>query len=336
MFPVVFWLAQTLPLLITFIRKGSSSAKAGNSLSLNTIGSVLGATITPLVLFWAFGVAWTILLMVVGLMVLSLFAYKMDKGVWLSADHLIGVLIIALAFFFNIDHERQNFIKTTAYANYDVKVDSDAYGNERRVLELNKTFASITTDGQATGYVRYLNRYMIEQLGYTDHDVLVLGSGGFTFSINDETKNSYTYLDIDPDIKPIAEKFFLGYNIKGNFVGKDARAYVKTSEDLYDVVFVDLYSNLLSMPWQVTTVEFMEELNDRVSVGGHVFFNMVYQSDFKHDVNRRIHNTITSVFPYCYITPLFSGKQDYMNVVYVCSKPDKEALEINVDDRVLY
>jgi hypothetical protein len=49
---------------------------------------------------------------------------------------------------------------------------------------------------------------LLDDLGFKGKDVLVLGAGGFTLS-HHEPLNRYTYVDIDPAIRAIAEKHFL-------------------------------------------------------------------------------------------------------------------------------
>ena len=58
---------------------------------------------------------------------------------------------------------------------------------------------------------------------------LVLGAGGFTLS-HREPNNRYTYVDIDPAIKGIAEQHFLRKAARGEFIadesGADAQVHV--------------------------------------------------------------------------------------------------------------
>jgi hypothetical protein len=58
--------------------------------------------------------------------------------------------------------------------------------------------------------------------------VLVLGAGGFTLS-HREPSNRYTYVDIDPKIREIAEARFLKAPIRGEFIVDDARRYVRAT-----------------------------------------------------------------------------------------------------------
>ena len=71
-----------------------------------------------------------------------------------------------------------------------------------------------------------------------------------------EPLNRYTYVDIDPAIKAIAEKHFLREPARGEFIADDARRFVATSERRFDAVVVDVYSSHTSIPSHpATTVD---------------------------------------------------------------------------------
>jgi spermidine synthase len=48
---------------------------------------------------------------------------------------------------------------------------------------------------------------LLDELAFAGREVLVLGAGGFTLS-HQEPLNRYTYVDIDPEIRAIAEARF--------------------------------------------------------------------------------------------------------------------------------
>lgn len=332
LFPVVYWLGHTVPLLVGMMKNATASELAGKSLAINTIGSVFGAVITPIVFFSLLGVSATIVLymgMLCALYILTL--YIANKLTIYRAA--VAPLLLLIVYWANVTHTNDIFIKTTTYANYDVRQGTDEFGNHHAILSLNETAASVIMNSQNTGYIRYSYNFMKEQLGLVDHDVLVLGSGGFTFSMNDKTSNRYTYIDIDPKIKDIAERFFLNFNIKGDFIAKDARNYVAQTENTYDMIFVDLYSHNVNMPWHVTTQEFVQGVSDALNKDGYAMFNAIEEMGFKHPDNRRLHNTIKSVFNYCYVVPLYNEYDVYANVIYICKKNDGSMPEINIDNR---
>lgn len=332
LFPVVYWLGHTVPLIVGLMRDARASELTGRSLAINTIGSVIGAVVTPIVFFSVLGVSATIVMYMA--LLLSLYALTLYLSNKLTLARLaVAPLLMVVIYWANVMHTNDVFIKTTAYANYEVRSGADEYGNHHAILSLNETAASVIENGQHTGYIRYSYDFMVKQLGFTDHDVLVLGAGGFTFSMNDKTDNRYTYIDIDPKIKDVAERFFLKFNIKGEFIPDDARNYVTQTKEKYDAIFVDLYSSNVSMPWHVTTQDFVQNVSDALSPKGYAMFNVIQEMGFKHPDNRRLHNTIQSVFDYCYITPLYNEYDVYANVMYVCKKNNGTEPEINIDNR---
>ncbi len=332
LFPVVFWLGQTVPLMVGILKDGSASSLSGKSLGINTVGSVVGAVFTPIALFSWLGISATIVIYVAFLSGLYLFTSYCSKRLN-KVMSLVVLTSLLMVYFININYTNDKFIKTTTYANYEVEDLSDGEGNYASILRLNRTAASVIERGNHSGYVRYAYDFMVNQLNFVEHDILIMGSGGFTFSMSDETRNRYTYVDIDPAIKDVAEKFFLKFEIKGEFVAKDARQFIRNSGADYDAIFVDLYSNNVSMPWHVTTQSFVRDVSDSLREGGFAMFNLIQEMGFENQDNMRLHNTIQSVFDYCYITPLYFKSDIYANVMYICKKNTDTLPTINIDNR---
>ncbi|WP_219851814.1 hypothetical protein, partial [Methylibium rhizosphaerae] len=71
-------------------------------------------------------------------------------------------------------------------------------------------------------YIERMQRLLLDELGLSGKQVLVLGAGGFTLSVGDAS-NRYTYVDIDPHIRFVAERQFIRGPINGRFVAEDAR-----------------------------------------------------------------------------------------------------------------
>ena len=79
---------------------------------------------------------------------------------------------------------------------------------------------------------------------FNARDILVLGAGGFTLS-HDEPRNRYTYVDIDPAIRGLAEQHFLKDRARGEFIAEDARRFVTDTTRRFDAVVVDEWHELM-------------------------------------------------------------------------------------------
>ncbi len=316
--PMICMLGQTVPLLTNFVKRQRVAKVTGDSFNLSTWGNASGSLITGLVLMLFLGIGWAVFLNALILLMISLYLMVGMEGNWSSA---YKVLLAAVVIFgFNVVNEKQQFITTTPYSNYKV-ITSDDGG---RYLEINKSAASyIDEDGNAAAYIEEIRRALFNEMKLTDKEVLVLGAGGFTLSRQGEFGNHFTYVDIDPEIKAIAEEHFLGSEINGDFVSGDARVFVRRqAKGSFDVVVIDLYTNLATIPWHLATREFYEEVRNIISQNGYVFFNVVGYPWLDDPYSKRIDNTIRAVFGNCRVNAGTFGDKP-TNLVYACKKSVK-------------
>ncbi|MFM8340249.1 MAG: spermidine synthase, partial [Fluviibacter sp.] len=245
-------------------RTGEAS---GLALYWSTLGSFLGSLgLSLFVMLWL-GISAAVLLsaalLLIGVLMLGIATpdHRIRKlavfalSLWLIAVPNLTLLRSALL---NAD----NAPTETAYADYEIVQTSTADGLDARVFRVNSSTASLLADGKPPRYARYidyLRRTLLQDLQFQGRDILVLGAGGFTLS-HREPRNHYTYVDIDPAIRTIAEQQFLREPIRGNFVVDDARHFVaKTARDSatrYDAVVVDVYSSHHNIPSHLVTREF--------------------------------------------------------------------------------
>lgn len=327
--PVVFLLGQTIPLLTNFYKKNQKVSEiTGDLLAFNTVGSVFGSVVTALVLFNYFGMAKTIMIDILLMGIILFVIVAKEKRL----KYLFTFLFIVCAGFqVNILYEKENFKLTNAYNNYSVKNNEDG----SRYFIMNKSYSSaIFENGTNWKYIELIKNILFDenQKNLKNKEILILGAGGFTLS-SDETipENNYTYVDIDPDIKKIAEKYFLKKKIKGKFVAEDARIFVKKSKKKYDAVLVDLYSNGSTIPWHLLTKEFMKEVKATTIEDGVVIFNIISSGLFDDNYSKNIHNTINSTFSYCHGFP-FNYNNDNTNIVYTCRNVKDQEKTVYVDD----
>ncbi len=322
--PPVFLLGQTMPLLTNFMKEQRVSETTGLALSVNTIGSVLGSIVTSLIFISYFGMAWTLVIDVAILCSLSIYLSDKNKR---STIIFTSTFIISLCYVVNKPIEQGKFLVTNEYANYSIKEDEKGIA-----LILNNSHASgIDSNGMPFKYATTI-RTMMTGLGIEDSDILVLGAGGFTISRGDKS-NRYKYIDIDPALKRIAENYILKRRINGEVEFTDARIYLDRNEDKVDAIIVDLFTHRESMPWHVTTKEFMTKLSNTLNDDGYVFFNIISKKRFSDPFSQAIDNTITSTFNYCYKTPVFLKGTDFLNLVYACKKNgENDSKKIYIDN----
>lgn len=325
--PLAWLLGQTVPILANLMRTQRSGEAAGRALYWSTLGSFLGSLSLSLGMMQIFGV-WSAVLL--GSLLLIGGAALANPPRQAGAVVLIGIAAIAL-----LVNLRERERSDTAYADYAV-IGVERNGMiEPRAFSVNRQTASLIDHSMPPVYARYiehLRHILLSELGFVDRDILVLGAGGFTLS-HRETTNRYTYVDIDPAIRAIAERDFLGEPMVGEFVVADARRYVADTAQRYDAIVVDVFSARTSIPGHLLTREFWRDTQHALKPGGVLLVNLILDGRLHSPYARNVLATIESAYGRCAVEVLSKAKI-ISNVVVSCfDYPTAEPARIYVDER---
>ncbi len=290
----------------------------GNIMAWDTIGSVFGSIATTLLLMPFLGVNYTVVLITV---LASIGALVARRKWWMWC---ICAAMLVLSIYINSDtYQHKKFGILVNNANSTISV---AEFEQARVLYMNGLPMSIySPDGTMADYVNYLNENFIYNMPRKRvNKILVLGAGGFTLGLND-TRNDYTFVDIEHTLKDVSEKYFLGRKIPENkrFVVADASQYLKNTDEQYDFILLDVYSNSYQIPESLITAEFMTRLRARVAPNGIIAMNMIVSPEFEDKYSRVFDNTFRSVFPYNTSRQVigsqnpWSAQDGHSNVIYL-------------------
>jgi spermidine synthase len=154
--------------------------------------------------------------------------------------------------------------------------------------------------------------------------ILVLGAGGFTIGLGD-TWNDYVFVDIDSDLKDLAEKQFLKRKLDNNkiFVAVPARGYLNQTKEKFDLIVVDVFHGLNNAPEHLVTREFFMQVRNRLTPRGIVIVNHLGSPLGEDDYARGLDNTIRTIFPHANRIPLYNFNpwrtvpSDDKNVLYI-------------------
>lgn len=329
--PLVYLLGQTVPLTLHLFPEAQAiktGLLSGRILHINTLGSFLGAVLTSVVLFSVLGVAWTVTINTLILIFLAFLLFRQPSQfvVCLCAS----IIVLPLCLTLNVFVEQTHFLKANHYANYRVYTHvSPDYS--AKLLEINHTPASsLDSLGKAHPYIETIKRILFKEIGMHDKDILILGAGGFTLSLEQQNHNRFVYVDIDPDIKTISESHFSG-PIVGEFIAEDARSYLRTTKQRFDAVVVDAYNSPLALPQHLVTREYFESLSQVLKPKGIVVINLIGNPQFTDVYVRRIDTTLRSALGFCTSQPE-SYQMGLTNLVYVCYPEHREEQDIYTDN----
>jgi len=327
--PLAWLLGQTVPILTNLMKSTRTGEASGMALYWSTLGSFLGSLSLSLLVMQWLGVSAAVLacslLLVAGTLLLGGRQLKMA---------LFCASTAAAAIAFNLHHE---VTADTAYAEYIVGPAALPGQKDPRAFWVNKSTASLIDNSEPPNYTRYIKRLrqiLLDELAFRERDILVLGAGGFTLS-HREPSNRYTYVDIDPAIREIAEKHFLREAARGEFIADDARRFVATSERRFDAVVVDVYSSHTSIPSHLVTREFWEGARRVLKPDGVLLANLILDGKLETPYARNLLATVDSVFGRCAVDVLHKA-ETLSNVEVICfasSRPGATGIYVDEKNR---
>lgn len=130
-----------------------------------------------------------------------------------------------------------------------------------------------------------------------DCNVLILGMGTGTYA--HQCRSYYGDMaiegvEIDEKITDLAREYF---ELPGdvNVTTYDGRAYLNAIDGKYDVIMVDAYQDI-TIPFQMSSVEFFTLVKDHLTEDGVMVVNMNMRGSSEGSINEHLADTICSVF----------------------------------------
>ena len=318
---------------------GDVGATAGRVYALGTVGSIVGAFATTYVLVPTLSVPQIGLVLGLSAVVAAaaVAAPEFDDGSGLRVGGVAAALVVAAA----VGGVGPGLAGDTVYGT------QTAY-QELRVVDRGDT-RTLYLDGQPhsamdrddpTRHVFDYTRYFHAPLLFTDEAavdrVLFVGGGGFTGPrIFHETYPNATVdvVELDPAVIDAADRYFgIPDSPRMNVHRGDGRQYLEETDRTYDVIVLDAYRKD-EVPFQLTTVEFMQRAAERLDDDGVLVANLIsapsgpasefYRAEFK---------TMQRVFPRVYGFPTAGGPV-VQNVEIVATKQDALVTEAELQAR---
>lgn len=306
-FPL-FLLGTVTPSLVKYtVSSLDDSGKTVGTLgAFNTIGSILGTFLPTFVTIPAVGTSITFLIFSGILIILGLI-YFISKRTKRTACIVSIIVFLLCGIVGNGDSfafwENNLVYEGESIYNYlQVKEDEDSV-----ILSTNVLFGvqSITMkDDSLTGmYYDYAMAapFMAGIDETSDAKVLILGMGTGTYArqcLRYFPRLQMEGVEIDQRITDLAEEYFdLPSNVK--VTTYDGRAYLHAIDQKYDVIMVDAYQDI-TIPFQMSTVEFFTMVKDHLTENGVMVVNMNMHSEKEGNINEYLSDTIANVFSNVY------------------------------------
>jgi len=272
----------------------TAGAVAGRLYALSTAGSLLGTFLPAIVLIPAIGTQRTFLVVAALLALSSCFL--------LGARFLVvaGVLLVLVAIPPGVVKAQEGLLhEETSYHQYIQVVERD---DGRRVLYLNEGVAVHSVwrpDSVLTGGVWDTFLALPPLLGRSIERVAILGNAAGTTSRSLGVYYPQAWVDgieLDPAVSRVGRRYFgMDDNPRLTVHDADARPFLRSTDELYDLIVVDAYHQPY-VPFYLATREFFRLVKERLAPGGMVALNVAAVPDDKRLV-RAVGTTLAAELP---------------------------------------
>lgn len=311
-FPLLL-LGTVTPSLIKYATNSldDNGKTVGELGALGTIGSIIGTFLPTFVTIPTVGTARTFLIFSCILALLSLVYFLSIKRRRVLSGILSAIIFVSI--FLPFSNSFAFWEKNLAYEGESIYNYLQVKETDESVILSTNVAVGVQSvmmkSGGLTGlYYDYaLAAPLMAAAEPAQQDVLVLGLGTGTFAkqcLEYFPGISVAGVEIDEKIATLAKEYF-HLPDEVNVTVYDGRAYLQNAGQ-YDVIMVDAYQDI-TIPFQMSTVEFFNEVKAHLKEGGVMVVNLNMHSEKEDAIGAYLSNTVQSVFPAVYATPVDSG-----------------------------
>ena len=302
----LFLLGTATPCLVKYTMNNleDNGRVIGNMEAFNTVGSIIGTFVPTFITIPLIGTSVTFLIFA-GILLLLAGSYFLSVGkevkkVLAAAACILGCCFIGHEDSFAFWEKNLVYEGESVYNYLQVKETK-----EEVILSTNVLFgvqSLYRKDTQLSGmYYDYAMAALL-MLKEEASKVLVLGMGTGTYATQCMKyfgEIEFTGVEIDGQITTLSrEYFYLPEDIP--VVTYDGRAYLNATDEKYDVIMVDAYQDI-TIPFQMSTIEFFTLVKEHLSEDGVLVVNMNMHGMNEENISQYLADTIAAVFDEVYL-----------------------------------
>ena len=284
--PPVLCLGAVVPYLVQADTEslGTVGRRAGDVSAAATAGSILGSFVTGFVLLPAMPLPLLLGLTAGALVAMAAASNRLLDGGRGRAREAVAVVVLpALGLAASGLPPDTLYARQTLYTS--VSVTDRAWVDGRMVRELWQNGGSssaeyVETGGPAHVYARSSLEMLAEMRDGADR-ILVLGGAALTLPVAFTEWSPGVEVDVvelDPEVTRLAEVYFAyGDEPRPDIrvVHEDARVFLEAEDGLYDLVYLDVFDHLLTVPWTMVTEEALRAMSARLAPDGVFMANVL-------------------------------------------------------------
>lgn len=313
----------------------------GRLYALSTIGSIFGTFSAGFFLLPFVGSIRTLYLIAGILFSLSLLLAPFKT----TTINLFAAILFPGSIFL------QEIYSYAMYASYEMR-DFDTQYSRLRVFKIteedtDKEMRVLLTDPESTQSAMYLDSEELA-LNYSKYyhllrhfkpdfqTTLIIGGAAYSFPkdyLRLYPDKKIDVVEIDPQMTATARAYFnLEDHPNLRIFHEDGRIFLNQNRQKYDVILVDAFTSVYSVPFQLTTLESVRQMEKSLTDNGVIILNII--SAFEGEGAKFLQaemRTYQEVFPNIYLFKARKEKAENLaqNAILVATKSNKITFESN-------
>ncbi len=256
----------------------------GRLYALSTIGSIVGTFAAGFFLIPFVGSTRTLYFIAVSLFILSILLTPFA----ISRTNIAILLVFIFGIVFN---EGFSFYLREKIAFYDFDTEYNRVqifdtvnaknGRPIRALRIDPNYFQssmyLESEELTSDYARFYDLASIYNSGI--EQTLIIGGAGYSYPkhfLNRFPDAKIDVVEIDPGMTKLARRFFLlKDNPRLRIFHEDGRTFLNSApKNAYDAIFIDAFTSMFSIPFQLTTIEAIKEIKRTLRPNGVVIANV--------------------------------------------------------------
>lgn len=323
---------------------------SGNLYAISTLGSILGTFLAGFYLLPLFGNTKILFLISLSLILLPLLVVFEIKEKQSKLLIVLIVLFVWIYLFKNVSSFSLGFKDIDTKYNRIILSKYMHPDSGRQILSLQTdssfTHSEMYLDNKEHVIKNYKAYYQLDDYFVPQIDrALALGGAGYSYPIEflkTHDKAVMDVVEIDPEMTRIAKEYFnLKENDRLNIYHEDARSFINKKAQgksgIYDTIYIDAFTSVFTVPYQLTTVEVVESMHNLLDDEGVIFLNLV--SSFEGEGSKFIaaeYETYKSIFPQVYLFRVQEEENPHtrQNIILVALKSETKPSFTSQDEEL--
>ncbi|GKU80094.1 spermidine synthase [Paenibacillus sp. L3-i20] len=318
--PPIFLLAMVSPFAIRLIARETEHVGkiAGNLYACSTLGSLVGTFGTAFVTIPFLGSKETIFIWSSFLIIISVWGLRNHRIKWIYALVFLPLIIYLITNNSDTSNREGKLLWAKDSLYQYIRVIQNKKGDTSLVYNEGGGIQSIHRVSHPLTYDDYYSDYtLVPFLTGSPKQILVLGSAGGSVAhlLATYVKPHFpdlqiTGVELDPEVAKLGPRFFGLEPEDATIITQDARVFINHTNERYDVIIVDCYSQQIYVPFHLSTTEFFQSVRKRLTPNGVIAMN-VNATTSESRLLASFAKTVHQVFPYTYLVRA-QGQYNYM------------------------